>query len=193
MRSRPLTIFQANAGKSRPNHLLALQLAYEHHFDIVCIQEPWILHSDYTRKFTSTHPAYETHVPLDVWQKDSFPRVVSYTRKGAGISADQMRPFGPQADILALEINGITIFNIYNDKGPDNAAKVLQAAPAPRQKTLLLGDFNMHHRWEPSVERISNGAGDFTRWADTGSLLLLNPVDQATHDHGHVLDLVFST
>ncbi len=196
MRTRPLSIYQANVGKGRANHLLALQLAYKHNFDIVCIQEPWV-HREYHRKFVCSHPGFDTFVALDVWDADNKPRAVSYTRKGAGLQADQLRPYGPQPDIIVLKVNDLTVYNIYNSHAKENAASLMARAAhqPPAQKTVVLGDFNTHHRrWEPALTQApTRQAQALIRWIDKRKLLVLNEPGQPTHSRGHVLDLALCT
>ncbi len=196
MRTRPLSIYQANVGKGRANHLLALQLAYKHNFDIVCIQEPWV-HREYHRKFVCSHPGFDSFVALDVWDADNKPRAVSYTRKGAGLQADQLRPYGPQPDIIVLKVNDLTVYNIYNSHAKENAASLMARAAhqPPAQKTVVLGDFNTHHRrWEPALTQApTRQAQALIRWIDKRKLLVLNEPGQPTHSRGHVLDLALCT
>ncbi|KAJ8063439.1 hypothetical protein OCU04_008657 [Sclerotinia nivalis] len=87
--SKPLTILQANVAKGASSHELALSLANDSCIDIVLIQEPYIF-SDISRRITKSHPAYETFTPLDNWE--TRPRVMTYTRKEAGIRASQLWP-----------------------------------------------------------------------------------------------------
>ncbi len=189
-----MAISQANTGRGRANHLLALQLAFENRIDVVCIQEPWI-HRDYERRFTCSHPGYETHIALDSWET-TRPRTATYVRKGAGLTADQLRPFGPHSDIVVLTVNGITIYNVYND-GQDCTAvlEILDTDTFPQQRTILLGDFNLRSRkWEPSLRGpASSHARAFEQWLEHNNLILLNELDIPTHNRGHVLDLAFST
>jgi exonuclease III len=194
MRCKPITIFQANVAHKRTAHLIALQLAFQHNFDLVCIQEPWI-GSEYHRKFTCSHPGYDTHIALDSWDADNRPRTATYARKGAGLQTEQLRPFGQQGDLVVTVTNGITVYNVYNARERHNAASLLASHEAPKRKTVILGDFNMHHRrWEPQLlGQSTNRATSFIKWLDSGPLTLLNNPGDSTHNRGHTLDLAFVT
>ncbi len=65
----------------------------------------------------------------------------------------------------------------------------------PAQKTVVLGDFNTHHRrWEPALTQApTRQAQALIRWIDKRKLLVLNEPGQPTHSRGHVLDLALCT
>lgn len=69
---------QANVGRGRISHNLALQLAHENNADVVLIQEPWT-YRDLTSKQSVIHHSYDTFAPLSTW--DTRPRVLTYIRK----------------------------------------------------------------------------------------------------------------
>ena len=96
---------------------------------------------------------------------------------------------------MVIISNGITVYNIYNAHDRHNAASLLLGQRTPKQKTVILGDFNMHHRrWEPQLTGPStNGAKTFIKWLDSGPLTLLSNPGDSTHNLGHTLDLAFAT
>ncbi|KAJ8066801.1 hypothetical protein OCU04_004188 [Sclerotinia nivalis] len=196
--SKPLTILQANVAKNATSHELALSLANDSCIDIILIQEPYTF-SDISRRITKSHPAYETFTPLDNWE--TRPRVMSYTRKNAGIRASQLRPVSSR-DLLFLQIQSLTgsiltIINIYNaPRGCTNENQAIQTLfDLPSNilnSTLLAGDLNLHHsRWNPFCSSHSNSAESFTIWLDTNSFNFLSTIGEPTHNLGNVLDLVF--
>ena len=91
--------------------------------------------------------------------------------------------------------NSITVYNIYNANDQHNAAALLACQQAPRQKTVILGDFNIHYRrWEPQlVGSPTNRATKFIKWLDSRYLTLLSNSGDATHNRGHILNLAFAT
>ena len=195
---KSLTILQANVAKGATSHELALSLANDFQIDVILVQEPYIF-KEISRRITKCHSAYETFTPLDSWE--TRPRVVTYTRKGAGIQASQLRPTTSH-DLLFLQLqstNGstLTIINVYNapigSQDENQAVKTLFNLPLSAfNSTFLAGDLNLHHpRWDPLCPTISNTAESFTNWLDTHSFNLLSPIGEATHNRGNVLDLAF--
>lgn len=59
------------------------------------VQEPWT-YPDRSRRTTKTHPGFLTFAPLPDWT--DRPRVMTYTRKGRGLSPH--RPQSLSRDLL---------------------------------------------------------------------------------------------
>lgn len=205
----PLRVIQINVGRGAVSHEAALSLGAEDSADIILVQEPYILSTNLPRRITKRHPQYDAFTPTDDWSA-AKPRVVSYVRKDAGLRCQQR--FLPGSlelaarDILALEISSpsgrsVTVINVYNappgSDGAGEAARLLgglSPGALPR-RTLLAGDFNLHHEWwQPSFSgRPSPGAEPFVDWLSTHQYQLVSEPDTSTHDRGNVLDLVLAS
>ncbi|KAI1007881.1 hypothetical protein K3495_g353 [Podosphaera aphanis] len=61
-----------------------------------------------------------------------------------------------------------------------------------KPNSIIVGDFNLHHKlWEPNVSP-SSGVASFIDWIDNHFLRLALPYGAPTHGAGHVLDLVLT-
>lgn len=190
-----LCIFQVNVGKSGSAHDAALQLAFQSGADLILIQEPWIF-SDYSRRTTKTHPSFLAFAPLPDWS--DRPRVMTYTRKGRGLS-----PFQPSThsrDLIRVCIHRrgrrvIDCCNIYNAPiGSRNPGEGLQKLLALAERPdILAGDFNLHHSaWNPISRSDAPDGETLLSWTTAKGLFLINPPGVSTHDAGAVLDLCFT-
>ena len=205
----PLILLQSNVRRSRTVQELALAQAFEARIDVVLLQEPYIFCTE--RRVTTRHPFYECFTPTDDWNS-KCPRVLTYVRKGIGLSCTQRRPTaeGPDsaatADLLFLEIASSTyqpvlVVNVYNappgSNGVGMAARALTSLSATmfERCVLLAGDFNLHHeRWQPSLQNgPTNNADAFVAWMDSIPLTFISELDKPTHDRGNVLDLVLAS
>ncbi|POS82769.1 hypothetical protein EPUL_005855, partial [Erysiphe pulchra] len=166
------------------------------------LDEPYIFR-DRTRRITKHHPSYDSFLPTDDWVS-ARPRVISYVRKVLSLHPEQI--YTKSSDILPLRLKSPTgkslfIFNVYNNNsltpGGQSAIQALFTLPKFLYKGnfLLQGDFNLHHiRWQLSWPRSpSPGAENFVEWVDQNNLILLSPLDKATHNRGNVLDLALGT
>jgi ribonuclease HI/endonuclease/exonuclease/phosphatase (EEP) superfamily protein YafD len=197
--AKPLTLLQINVGKGATPHEIALSLANDSFVDIILIQEPYIF-ADRKRKITKAHPLYKVFTPLDNWEER--PRVMSYVRKGIGLSVRQLRPCISK-DLLFLQISTcnlppLNIVNIYNAPvGTIDAGLAVQSltdltSSFLLHSILLAGDFNLHHpQWNPNHPRQSVQAGHFIDWLDKNNFIYISEPSKATHNAGGVLDLTF--
>lgn len=149
-------------GKWSPAHHFALELASKSGADLVLIQEPCI-NTDLSRKLTKNHPEYNSFSPFPIWT--SRPRVMTYTRKGRGLS-----PFQPSIhsrDLLRVCVSRrgkrtIDCWNIHNAPvgaagAGDGLQLLLNLSDIP---DVLAGDFNIHHSaWDPAAYN-ENSEGD---------------------------------
>src|SRR5271169_5600452 len=94
-KNKDLQVCWANTGRGMPSHTTILHTAATEKIDVVCIQEPWTLHSSKTQ----SHPGYDCYAPIDSWDSEDpdqreaeRPRVMTYVRKGAGLKTQQRRP-----------------------------------------------------------------------------------------------------
>src|ERR1700744_1480177 len=199
----PLKLLQINVGKGSDNHELALATAHQERIDILLIQEPYIF-KETSRQITKKHPSFECFVPIDNWVLK--PRVLTYVRKGAGLKAEQLRPFNPEdpatRDLLTLSLssgplNNILIVNTYNAPiGANNegaAIKALLQTPnsffTKYKHLVVLGDFNLHHHyWQPSYQYNTTAAEPFVTWFNQLNLNLVLEADTPTHKLGNTLD-----
>ena len=202
---KPLQVLQINVARGAIPHELALTHAFQHGVDIILVQEPYVFH-DLPRRITKKHPAFECFSPTHSWQLR--PRVMTYVRKGTGLTAEQLCPLNDEADstrdLLLLRVvspsRSVTIINIYN--APSGCAGAGAATAAlrvlPRDmisgRCLLGGDFNLHHpRWQPAFPGSSAPAQPTVDWTDEVSLCFISGQGTPTHNGGNVLDLVFAS
>lgn len=196
-------IYQANVNHSSPCHDIALSLAFDHHYDFVAIQEPWV-HADLSQRRTKSHPSYQTFVPLSHWT--SRPRVLLYARKG--LSSSIFQSFSDLSrDLVDITIHDqhsntrLQILNIYNaPRGSEEYGQGLQhllSLSHTEHPTLcpamVCGDFNIRHAdWDTSTNSMPQDGDALLHWTQAHSLYLLNPLATATHNRGGTLDLVFA-
>ena len=152
-RNNYLHVAQSNVGKVSPAHTAFLQLCWAEGIDIILIQEPWV--SLEGRNFFNSHPGYDAYVPVDSWNNmDDRPRVITYVKKGAGLKAQQRRPWDTR-DLLWLEVDGYTLINVYrppHDAYSQATNILLNITPPP--DCVIGGDFNAYHSiWEPDVSQ----------------------------------------
>jgi ribonuclease HI len=194
--AKDLKICWANVGKSHVPHLTLLQLAFMNDVDVICVQEPSITPNTHTQR----HPAYDHYAPVDSWDWETIdgyeaarPKVLTYIRKGAGLTVRQRRPLA-RRDLLWIDVNGRAILNIYrtpdSSMGEEVIDYVTQLACPPN--CVIGGDFNVHHElFEPGVSTANRGT-ELARWAGTSGMDFIGTPGDPTHRAGHVLDLTFS-
>lgn len=78
-----------NTNRAMGIHLAFLQRCWMEEIDVIMITEPWI--SKQGNTLTQTHPGYDTFGPAEVWdtKEESRPRVMMYTRRGAGLRTER--------------------------------------------------------------------------------------------------------
>lgn len=201
-KNQTITVLSLNVARGALTHEIVLNEAYENTIDVVLIQEPYIFR-DCTRRITKNHPSYDSFSPNDDWESVR-PRAISYVRKELSLHTEQI--YTDSSDTVALRLTSPTgktllLFNVYNNTprtpSSKSAIQTLYTIPQSLFKGdfLLQGDFNLHHiRWQPSWPRSpSPGAEDFVEWADHHNIILLSPLDKATHNQGNVLDLALGS
>jgi ribonuclease HI len=186
-----LRVFQANVGKKGETHDVALNLAWRSDYDVVLIQEPWtsIIQRQESQCVVKTHRGYNTWTPVTYWEdRSTRPRVLTYTRKDATYSVEQVAAFQSR-DALWLQVGTTTIVNIYRQPGDNTMLdQLLRWTPPPR--CMVAGDFNASHgAW--GARRSADGGARVMDWADAHQLMLLNPPDAPTRGR-NTLDLAFS-
>ncbi|POS81927.1 hypothetical protein EPUL_005402, partial [Erysiphe pulchra] len=155
----------ANVARGQANHDLALALARA---------EP-------RKENHQKNPDYDTFSPIDNWEVR--PRVITYTKRGRGLQATQIRPSNI-TDICWVTILGvtppITIANVYR---PPQEAKVgsvmtaLKSWQAP-SNYLVAGDFNTRHSLWDFRASASRKSEELVEWAETNGLVLASPIDE---------------
>ena len=191
--NRDIQILWTNVGRSSPCHITALQIAYDQDADIVCIQEPFVC-SD-TR--TSTHPGYTHYPPVDAWDspdptqfETQRPRVMTYIRRGAGLRVTPRASLNDR-DLQWLEVNGISVLNVYRQPQTTRALHYVINLTPP-SKTIIGGDFNAKHdMFEPGIET-SQGGSELAKWSTDSGMDYIGQPGKPTHRAGHVIDLTFS-
>ena len=116
----------------------------------------------------------------------------------------KLSPFSPlDPDLQVIDImhgtGSINLINIYNQsREHGRTIHCFSEDLLQNPKTILLGDFNMHHpRWEPE----SNGSHEsdlFVEWLDGLNMELINNPGQGTFFRSHmmkptVIDLTFAS
>ena len=187
---RDLKIFQANVAKTGSYHDVALNLAWEKAFDIVLVQEPYAEFKEEKKKITKSHPGFLLFSPIGDWT-ESLPDVLTYVRIDPSLLAIQTQLASPRRGMCWVEVNGVTIANIYRRAGDQAATtRLLDQGPLP-SKYLIAGDFNaIHWSWQPNHEGTSPGSW-VADWVEENDLMTLL-TDETTHRLGNTIDLVFS-
>lgn len=189
--TRKLTIYQANVGHGKTSHTTALATAWERKFDIVLIQDPRFTGEGETRR-PVTNPGFTTFSPIYTYE-GGLPGVLTYVRIRPGLQATQVILPTPHRNTLWIQVQGITIANIYNRQSTrDNILALLSPIPIP-EKFLAAGDFNAHHwDWDPRPGIEANPPGRaVSHWARENSLIAHKHHEQ-TQRQGFARDLVFS-
>ena len=190
-RPQDIRVCWVNVGKSSPCHIAALQLAHDDNLDIICVQEPFTM----VGSRTSTHPGYTYFSPVSSWDnreqwESQRPRVLTYVRKGARLQVSPRLSLNDR-DLLWLEVNGLSILNVYRQpQTPQVLEYVTHLSPPPR--CLIGGDFNAKHdTFEPGAPT-SHGGAELAHWASDSGMDYIGEPGRPTHRAGHVIDLSFS-
>lgn len=190
---KDFSILWANVGRTIACHNAILNLAQERGVDVICVQEP----SVQSGTSTQTNPAFQMYAPVDSWDWEDNaekelvrPKVLTYVRNSWHIKIQQRRPV-QCLDLLWLNVNGFAILNIYRQPLNDTVLNYVISLNPP-EKCIIGGDFNVHHDlFEPGVLPHSRG-GDLAAWSSASLMDYTGDPGVATHNEGHVLDLVFS-
>jgi ribonuclease HI len=204
--STQLHILQINVNRSSVVTEDVLQYAVDNNVHIVLIQEPWIISSSdtYSDARSTLHNAFSFILPSPSGLR---PRTLAYISKQSVTSAIHRCATSPiDPDILILNVpehnNSLHVFNIYNerglgDDGQRTTERILYNITIP-SRSLICGDFNIHHpTWDPYNNK-TQGADEFVQWIDRNDLLLMNTPGEGTFmrsnlQHDSVLDLTFSS
>lgn len=185
-----LEVLQIHTGRSWASHEAALNLAHEHHFDVVLIQEPWV-HRDSSRRLTKKHPSYMIFSPVDNWS--SRPRVMTYVKKDPRLQAYQLRGPWPSC----RDIASIQVLNVYNaPNGSEDAGVALDHIiesynGRPETPWVVAGDFNLKHPvWQPGARSSGHAAEKLLAWADERNMTLCLPPNSHTRGQ-NMIDLVW--
>lgn len=192
-----LRLYQANVDRGEAAHHAALQLAYEEDFNIVLLQEPYTSYNqrkDVCR--TPDHPGFYCFSPVSYWNSwDTRPRVLTYVRTHKTLQPEQLS-YARSRDLLWLDVNGVTILNVYNR--PEEPA-ILQAVTAwnPPENTIVAGDMNASHPLWRTDRATTPGGTQLAEWVEKHSLQLLNEPDVDTtvakgRGRPNTIDLAFS-
>lgn len=186
---RKLRILQANVRFTAEIQSTLLQLAETSGYDVVLVQEPNTSLSA-TYNYTPTSRTFDIHSPVYAWScHDTRPRVLTFVRKDIPFRVHPTKDFRGRRDILAINVGGILIVNVYRKK----TAGALQALTdwTPPTQTVVAGDFNAGApMWQDCEAR--DGGEALEAWADTHNLSLISPYNIPTHNKGNTLDLVLS-
>ena len=196
-RPPPLRLYQANVDKGEAAHHAALQLAYEENYNIVLLQEPhtsYNLRKDICR--TPEHPGFHCFSPVAYWNsRDTRPRVLTYVRIHKTLKPEQLF-YAQSRDLLWLDVNGITILNVYSR--PEEP-EILQTVTAwdPLPNTIVAGDMNVSHSLWRTDRPPTPGGLQLAQWAERHELQLLNEPDVDTtvargRYRPNTIDLAFS-
>lgn len=105
-------------------------------------------------------------------------------------------------DAVLIDINGITLANVYNqesDLGPKEVAALIDIRkylPTEEEdkEIIIAGDYNLHHpNWNKKKKKGDRKAEEMVKWLDERGMVLCSEPDVPTHDRGNVLDLIFAT
>ena len=192
-----LRLYQANVDKGEAAHHAALQLAYEENYNVVLLQEP---HTSYNQRKdicrTPEHPGFHCFSPVAYWNsRDTRPRVLTYVRIHKTLKPEQLF-YAQSRDLLWLDVNGITILNIYNRlEEPEILQRVTAWDPLPN--TIVAGDMNASHSQWRTDRPPTPGGLQLAHWVESHGLQLLNEPDVDTtvargRYRPNTIDLAFS-
>ena len=194
---KKIKIAQLNCRKSLNTTKTVLQLT---EFDILLLQEPY---ARSVAKGTDRREPLPSKDWIQIFSEGKTGRIRAATYVNA--RSDIRLHYKTEKnlnnnDLVVIKINNLTIANLYNQ--PDNcevsdkgALKHLQKITAGMhfEKTVIAGDFNLHHpRWDRN-RRPNKAANDTIQWMDENQFVLCSEPDEATHSSGSVIDLVIAT
>ena len=141
-------ILQINVNRNSITTENILQMAIELNIKILAIQEPWVISN--SNEFRSiNHPSFKQLFP----NYSTFrPRVLFYISREYIVNLVPISPLDPDCIIIDLIDLNIQLINIYNASHPniEDLLSILQRNILSKlldNKTLFLGDFNIHYPW----------------------------------------------
>jgi ribonuclease HI len=197
-----LKTLQINVNRSLPTTEHVLQLAIELNISILAIQEPWTIKDNTTTSFRSiNHSSFRQVLP----NYGSFrPRVIFYILNNINITLAPNSPQDPDCIIIDIAEYNIQLINIYNatyPNIPNSTITLLRPGIIPNllaNKTILLGDFNIHHPWWDPLAQPSPNSDILLDLIENYNLSLLNNPGEGTFYRPNmatpsVLDLTFAS
>ena len=186
-----IRVLQINLNRSNIATESALQLAIEFNIDLIAVQEPWLIprqstNPDYTDVRSVSHSAFLQIFPNN--NKSQRPRTMVYIshKKTSRVKLSPASPKDPDIQTFDIsdEAGSYQLINLYNQKsltgqrGKTIEAHLFTASINP--KTVIVGDFNLHHRlWEPEAKS-SPEADKLAEWIEDNELELVNTPGNGT-------------
>jgi ribonuclease HI len=209
MISSSLKILQVNLNRNSTATESALQIAIELKVDLIIVQEPWVVlsdqeHDNYNNTRSTLHPSFLQILPADLTYR---PRTLVYVSKQFCPTVNIANDSPQDSDLLVIDIiegNGkIQLLNVYNEASQNETIhqKTLERVLYARTlfpSSILLGDFNTHHRWWDPCAKSTSGANTLVEWLESHELALQNTPGKGTFFRPHmqrktVIDLTFTT
>lgn len=204
-----MRVLQINLNKNQYATENTLQLAVELKIDIIVVQEPWLIprqpgNLDYSNTRSVHHQQFVQIFPA--FPAQLRPRTMVYVMRELGnrIKLTSQSPQDPDIQILSVDdsTSNFELINIYNQLGQmGERGKTLEAYLYnyhPNSKTILLGDFNLHHPlWQPeSPADISSER--LVEWCENQRMELINSPGCGTFFRPHMeksstIDLTFAS
>lgn len=201
--SSEIKTLQINVNRSLTTTEHVLQLAIELNISILAIQEPWTTTGNSDGFRTVNHSSFKQVLPN---YGSLRPRVVFYVSDVLSTSIAPSSPQDPDCVIIDLAEHSIQLINVYNATHPEspNRIKTLQREGLLQDslpsKTILLGDFNIHHPWwDPlSPQSSASETSSLLDLVEKHAFSLLNTPGEGTFyrpnmEAPSVLDLTFAT
>lgn len=208
-----------NANKNQSATEAILQVASDQHIEIICIQEPWLIHhkegDDWLNTRSTNHPSFQQILSTT---KNYRPRTITYVSKTSTLAINPIIGIPHHPDIQAFHVKNsvwdFQLYNIYNrtllhpqeeDNTPefpirDSSFQNFLENKELHSQTLLLGDFNAHHyTWEPGAETPDSMGHKVANWIEEKDLVIHNNPEEATFYRPNmtsvssVIDLTIST
>lgn len=163
--------------------------------DILLLQEPYIISK-------TKLPITQDNRWIAIFDESSTEKIraVTYIKKHTRIPSMTTVSKWTNSDMVGIEIGQVTLLNIYNQKNncPHHEEGVLTfyrggIGHQMPQKTIIAGDYNLHHQEWQTRTRTSAIARETVEWMRDNDMQLCSPKDVSTQVSGSVIDLVYAS
>ena len=186
-----IKVLHINLNKSQQATESVLQVAIELQIDLILVQEPWLIprkhpQNDYSGTRSINHPSFTQILPHHDLNHRPRTLVYALNKFQPHLKLNHNSPKDADIQVLDMTIgnDNFTLINIYNQL--DQASKTMKTAERclyqtqiPR-KTIVVGDFNVHHPLWESQASITTEGENLVEWMEENELELANLPGQGT-------------